>query len=90
MSAILNVQNDSFPGVCANGNIDFWILHALKIPKIYSITNPPKMSMNKHNEPDYMFKSPFFYSSMLGYFLNCEFDALLRDSKASHFSDVAY
>jgi len=43
MSAILNVRNDGFAGVCANGNIDFWIPHALKIPKMYSFTNPQKI-----------------------------------------------
>ena len=48
MSAILIVQNDCFPGVCANANIGFWILHAPKIPKMYSFTNPLKFPTKIH------------------------------------------
>ena len=51
-SAILNVRNGGFAGVCANGNIDFWIPHALKIPEMYSFTNPQKNPTKKHSEPD--------------------------------------
>ena len=52
MAAILNIQNDHFAGVCANANIGFCILHALKIPKMYSFTNTPTFPTKIHNEPD--------------------------------------
>ena len=52
MAAILNVQNDHFAGVCANANIDFWILHTPKIQKMYSFNFPRKFPTKIHNEPD--------------------------------------
>ena len=54
MSAILNGPNDSFAFVCANANIGFWILHAPRIPKMYSFTNPQKFPTKVHDEPDYL------------------------------------
>ena len=52
MAAILNIQNDRFPGVCASANIGFCILHALKIPKMYSFINTQEIPTKIHNEPD--------------------------------------
>ena len=43
LAAILNVQNGSLAGVCANGNKDFWIPHGLRILKMYSLSNPQKI-----------------------------------------------
>ena len=42
MAAILKVQNGGHAGVYANANIDFRILHALMIPKMYRFANLPK------------------------------------------------
>ena len=41
------ILNGSQADVCANGNIDFWIPHALRIPKTYSYANPHKPHSKK-------------------------------------------
>ena len=46
MVAILKIQNDGHAGVCANANIDFRILHALMIPKMYRFVNLQKFERN--------------------------------------------
>ena len=43
MVAILKIQNGGHAGVCANDNIDFRILHALMILKMYRFANLQKV-----------------------------------------------
>jgi len=42
MAAILKIQNSGLNGVGANANINFWIPHALMIPKMYRFANLQK------------------------------------------------
>jgi len=43
MAAILKIQNGGLNGVGSNANIDFWIPHALVIPKMYRFVNLQKI-----------------------------------------------
>ena len=52
MTAIMKIQNGGHAGVYANANINFWILHALMIPKMCSFANLQKFWTIKHSEPD--------------------------------------
>ena len=52
LSAILKVQNGQLAGVCANGNMDFWIPQGLKIPKMYRFANLHETPTELHSEPD--------------------------------------
>ena len=42
MAANLKIQNGSLSDVGANANINFWIPHALVIPKMYRFANLQK------------------------------------------------
>jgi len=56
MAAILKIQNGGLNGVDANANINFWIPHALVIPKMYRFANLQKFWTKIHSEPDYLIK----------------------------------
>jgi len=53
MAAILKIQNGGLNGVGANANINFWILYALMIRKMYRFANLQKFWTKIHSEPDY-------------------------------------
>jgi len=42
MAAILKIQHGGLNGVGANASINFWIPHALMIPKMYRFANLQK------------------------------------------------